>query len=39
MPGSDYPSFFSAACGPNRQPYGHPSRLAYLPCESRLITF
>lgn len=32
-----YPAFFFAACGSDRLPYGHQSRLADLPCESRLI--
>ncbi len=37
----DYPAFFSIACGdgdPPREPYDYQSRLAALPCESRLIS-
>ena len=33
-----YPAFFSTACGSDRQPYDYQSRLADLPCESRLIS-
>jgi len=33
-----YPAFFSTACGSDRQPYAYQSRLADLPCESRLIS-
>ena len=35
---SDFSTFFSTACGPDRHPYDYQVRLADLPCESRLIT-
>lgn len=38
MPTCDYSSFFSAATGSDLQPYDYQSRLAELPCESRLIS-
>ena len=34
----DFKTFFSTACGSHRQPYDYQSRLADLPCESRLIS-
>jgi len=34
---SDFSTFFTAACGSDRQPYDYQARLADLPCESRLI--
>jgi len=34
----DFKTFFSTACGSNRQPYDYQSRLADLSCESRLIS-
>jgi len=38
MPASDYSTFFSTALADKRQPYDYQSRLADLPCESRLIS-
>ena len=38
MPASDYSTFFSTAFADNREPYAYQSRLAVLPCESRLIS-
>ncbi len=38
MPTCDYSTFFSTAIGSDLQPYGYQSRLAELPCESRLIS-
>ena len=34
----DFKTFLSTACGSDRQPYDYQSRLADLPCESRLIS-
>lgn len=38
MPTSDYHHFFATASGSDREPYEYQSRLADLPCESRLIS-
>ena len=35
---TDFSTFFSAACGSDRQPYAYQVRLAEGSCESRLIT-